>query len=199
MTILFELLTGNMLYAFIGPGLLAGCSLMVVGKLLPNSLVQFKIPSILLGLFLTVFFIFYAGKYTEESKWKLREAEQLAAIQLLKANTSEVTVQIVTKYVDRVKLIEKEKLIYANTQPWLNQTTVNSFPLPNGAIRLLDSAASGNVPDSPSSSDGTASEIKIDTAVTVITENYIDCRVTAERLTSLQEWVRTQHSLINGS
>jgi hypothetical protein len=76
--------------------------------------------------------------------------------------------------------------------------TIDSFPLPNGAIRLLDAAASGTVPEAPSASDGTASEIKIDQAVGVIAENYIDCRIYAERLSSLQEWVRTQDSLFNG-
>ena len=197
MNLLLELITGNIVYAFITPGLFLGAALVLFSKFIPASLIQFKIPALLSGVLLVLFFTFYSGKYSEESRQRLQQAEAQAEIQALKAQSAELSVQTVTKYIDRVKVIEKEKLIYADTTPWINQTTINSYPLPNGAIRLLDAAASGAVPEAPSSSDGTASTIKIDAAVGVIAGNYTDCRIYAERLTALQEWVRTQETLFS--
>ena len=197
MNLLVELITGNIIYAFITPGLFLGAALILFSRFIPNALIQFKIPALLIGILLVLFFTFYSGKYSEESKWKLQQAEQQAEIQALKAQSAEMSVQTVTKYIDRVKVIEKEKLIYANTTPWITQATIDTYPLPNGAVRLLDSAASGSVPEAPSASDGAPSEIKIDQAVSTIAENYTDCRIYSERLSSLQEWVRTQETLFN--
>ncbi|CAB4130039.1 hypothetical protein UFOVP116_239 [uncultured Caudovirales phage] len=197
MNLLFDLLTGNIVYAFITPGLFLGAIMILFSRFAPAALVQYKIPALFGGIFLVLFFTFYAGKYSEESKWKLQLAEQQAQIQALKAHSAEMSIQTVTKYIDRVKVIEKEKLVYVNSTPWITQSTINAFPLPNGAIRVLDAAASGSIPETPSASDGAASEIKIDQAVSVIAENYTDCRIYAERLSSLQEWVRTQETLFS--
>jgi len=67
-------------------------------------------------------------------------------------------------------------------------------PIPVGFVRLHDAAAAGAWPAVPIASgppNDAPSGIALSGVAATVAENYGSCRETAERLTSLQEWIRS--------
>lgn len=121
-----------------------------------------------------------------------KEADRLSAI--LAQKRIVVTEKIVTKYVDRVKVIEREG---AEVIRYVDRLIPATTPdLPGGFRVLHDSSASGRFPDSPDSVDvARAAAVPVTQAAETIAGNYLACRLNAEQLTALQEWVHSQHIL----
>lgn len=121
-----------------------------------------------------------------------KEADRLSAI--LAQKRIVVTEKIVTKYVDRVKVIEREG---AEVIRYVDRLIPATTPdLPGGFRVLHDSAASGRFPDSPDGVDvARAAPVPVTIAAETIAGNYLACRLNAEQLTALQEWVHAQHIL----
>lgn len=100
----------------------------------------------------------------------------------LKAAQAEVTVKVVTKYVDRVRIVkEKSDAIVEQAK----SNVAGSCP---GSVRVYHDAAALQVPPAPRGADEGTTDAK-DLAVT-ITENYGSCHQVRAQLLSLQEWVR---------
>jgi hypothetical protein len=122
-------------------------------------------------------------KRDEMAKAEQQEADKQSA--LLAGRRDKVTVQVVTKYVDRVKVIQGET-VYV-------ETLRNAPDLPSD-FRLLHDRAAGQVPPTTSRVDA-AAEVPLAVAAQTIADNYKTCRLNAEQLNSLQEWVTTQRNL----
>jgi len=120
----------------------------------------------------------------EAEELKRKQAELQSALTAEIANVKEV---IVTKYVDRVKIVKEKEYVYRD------QATHNvpaQYELSNGWVSLHDNAARGTDADATGSSDATSSGVKDNQALAVVVENYAACNANAEQLTSLQEFVR---------
>ena len=105
------------------------------------------------------------------------------------------TARIITKYIKvagatRVvtNTIEKEVIRY-------EAANLDACPLSAGARSLHDGAANNTVPDSSSTADGTPTGLKTAALVKTCPENYATYHQSADRLRSLQEWVRAQATL----
>jgi hypothetical protein len=124
---------------------------------------------------------------TMEADAATLRAEQAELQAKLTAEIANVKERIVTKYVDRVKVITKKEYIY-------REQATNNVPdrteLSNGWVSLHDDAATGRDADSTRSSDATGSGVASNQALAVVTDNYAACHANAEQLTALQEYVR---------
>ena len=105
----------------------------------------------------------------------------------LTAEIANVKERIVTKYVDRVKVITKKEYVYREQA---THNVPDRSELSNGWVALHDDAVAGRDADSARSSDATGSGVAANQALAVVTENYAICHANAEQLTSLQEYVR---------
>jgi hypothetical protein len=178
--------------------LIAGTILIALFFLIPTSLLKIKIPTIIIGLALLIVGLFYSGRDTEIQKNELIQAKLESEIAELKLKSSEKTNEVVTKYIDRIKVIEKEKLVYVSkTNEILNDQIINAYPVPNGVIRLLDDTVQGRIPEPPRSSDEEPSAIKINTVTESVIDNYLTCKANAEQLIALQNWIKEQQKLFN--
>jgi len=98
-----------------------------------------------------------------------------------------VSDQTVTKYVDRVQIVQGKSRTIIKEIPIYVQDTVNL----SGGFRMLhDSAIYNELPDSTRDSDE-ATVTATDALETVI-RNYGICHENSTTLTSLQEWVKEQ-------
>jgi hypothetical protein len=120
-----------------------------------------------------------------------RQAKAAAEVKVVQA---EKTVEVVTKYVDRVRevkvqgeTITKEVPVYVPVQADA-QCIIN-----HGFVRLHDSAASGVNPGAPGNADAAPSGIALSTVAETVTINYNIARQNAEQLKALQEWVKAIH------
>ena len=117
-----------------------------------------------------------------------KEADRLSAI--LAQKRIVVTERIVTKYVDRVKVIQGERVV-----EYVDRLIPASTPdLPAGFRWLHDTAASGSISGPPERID-VSGQVPVAVAIETIIANYQTCRLNAEQLNGLQEWVAAQHSL----
>jgi hypothetical protein len=98
-----------------------------------------------------------------------------------------VSDQTVTKYVDRVQIVQGKSRTIIKEIPIYVQDTVN---LSGGWRMLHDSAANNELPDTTRDSDE-ATVTATDALETVI-RNYGICHENSTTLFSLQEWVREQ-------
>jgi hypothetical protein len=193
------------IYALIVPGLLIGIGAIILSLFLPDF--AYKKPVFIVGVIAIVFFTFFSGKYTSETKWKakweLHETEQELEIAKLEAAAAYITTEATIVYVDKVKVVEKLKTEYRTVyvDKYITTEIDNQFgDLPSAFILLHDSAAKGIIPDStrsPYEITTEASGIKLSTATKVIVDNYLTCNATESQLLLLQKWIRDQESLYN--
>jgi len=114
--------------------------------------------------------------------------QQKAELQTkLTAEIANVKERIVTKYVDRVKVITKKEYIYREQA---NTNVPDRTELSNGWVSLHNDAVAARDADSARSSDATGSGVAANQALAVVTDNYSACHANAEQLTALQEYVR---------
>ncbi|RKQ61245.1 hypothetical protein C8E02_1012 [Vogesella indigofera] len=136
------------------------------------------------------------GASHEQAKVDAANLSATARAAIVRQRRAETTVQVLTKYVDRVRTVHvagetiiKEVPVYVPS---------DSPALPGGFRVHHDAAALGELPDpalgelpDPARVADAAAVPAQDVAATVAA-NYLTCHENAEQLTALQEWVREQ-------
>lgn len=129
------------------------------------------------------------GQANVQGKWDaaVRRGEQELA--RLRAEAGKVTIKTETVYVDRIKTIREKGDAIVREVPVF--VPADSCDLPGGFRLLHDAAASGGpVPAAAGIAD--AAPVPAQAATRSVAENYGTCHETAQRLTSLQDWVLEQ-------
>jgi hypothetical protein len=142
----------------------------------------------------------YYGYHKAELKYIAKIAKMEADSDVLQAkldaSLSEVKVEVLTKYFDRVKVVKEKEYVYIEQAA---SVVPNQFQLSSGWVYLHDTVATGSDADPTRSADGTPSGIEDNQALGIITENYGICKQNAEQLESLQEWVREAQATVEKS
>lgn len=134
-------------------------------------------------------------KYEAEKAKFLADSERKYSELLLKKN--KVDIQIVTEYV--------EKKVYITKWRERNVGAIDEIPtsticeLPNGWVHIHNSSVAGLHADTSSAADGTPSGINTSEALGGVVENYSTCHENAEKLKSLQKWIREQSALVESA
>lgn len=171
---------------------------------------QYKILAYVIILVLVVGLLFGGGYKTGHTFAKnhyvaiISEMEKNAAqleaekakLQLdLAAEIANVKERIVTKYVDRVRVIKEKEYVYRDKA---TNVVPDRVELSNGWVSVHDAAAIGSEDaDDARAADATPSGVKANQALAVITDNYSACRANAEQLTALQEYVREVQKVVD--
>lgn len=131
-----------------------------------------------------LFAVWTDGKMREREKWEAKEAKAEKAISEKKVEQAEKTVEIVTKYVDRVQVVKEKGQTIIKEVPVYVQ---NDADLSGGFRVFHDAAASNELPDATRITN--APTVPIEDAATTVAENYQRCHENAEQLVTLQNWV----------
>lgn len=125
-------------------------------------------------------------------------AQAVASIKVI-ARQTKATERVLTKYLERVKLvegatttIEKEVTKYVDSKP-----LALACMLDNRWVRLHDAAA-GALPPAPGQPDDATGALPAPEALQTITKNYAAGNRNADKLDALQEWIREQIKATNG-
>lgn len=118
------------------------------------------------------------------AQWDAERSQAVTQAAGVKAEQAEVTARVVTRYVDRVRLVRApaERII----QEIPTHVPTTACPLPGGFRLLHDAAARGDDPG-PAGGLDAAPVAAQDLARTVV-DNYTDCRQNSEQLIALQAW-----------
>ena len=175
------------------------CILLIfsIGALIP---IQYKMPIVYLSICSMCFGMFMAGASSNESHWveKVNQMEVKVAKQEVAA--AELTTEVITKYVDRVKIVEgKTREIIKKVPVYITKESDDKCVINNGFVSLHNSSASNNeISNTTGSSNEESTDVKLSTIATTVSENYGTYYQVVEQLKSLQEWIRQQKDLVDG-
>lgn len=170
---------------------------------MPVSLLT-QLVKLLGGVRATAFFLLFLstalgmGFYKLETNRLIHEKEvavqqqALATAKTQKAQ-AEVTVKVVTKYIDKIKVVHERGETITKEIPVF--VPIDSPPISGGFRLWHDALVQGTVPDSTRIPD--AAPVPTQDLAYTIKENYIGCQANAEQLISLQEWIREQQKVTN--
>ena len=134
------------------------------------------------------------GAASVQAEWNAERAAQTITVLRVKVAQAEVTERVVTRYVDRVRIVrETADAIIREVPVYVPAQCDPDGRLPAGWRVLHDAAASGGAADPATVAH--AQPVAPDAAAETVTRNYGTCRETAEQLTALQQWVREQAAL----
>lgn len=162
------------------------------------NLSVYDVPLKGISIISLMFGIYAQGAISEHDAYKVEIEQAKAKIAQIEAKGAEKTVEIVTKYVDRVQVIkEKGSTIYEKIPTYITQKSDDRCIVPNGFVVLHDSAAKNEIPGTTGAPNEGASEVKISRVAEVVVDNYTTYHEIAEQLKALQGWVRAQQQIYN--
>lgn len=148
----------------------------------------YRVLALILLAVALVGFGWVKGATHVQSEWDLANSRQAAKVAVVRQKQAEAAVQVVTKYVDRVKVLNETGDAIIKEVP--NYVPFDTCVLPGGFRVLHDAAARGELSAAPGAAD--APPVAAQTVAATVAGNYESCRANAEQLTALQEWVRAQ-------
>ena len=152
----------------------------------------------IISIAILTFAIYMEGAISNQAKWQAKVAALQVEIAKKETISANITTEVITKYVDRVKIVkEKGNVIIKEIPTYITKTDDSKCVVPNGFVVLHDSASRNEVPDTARIVDERASKIKISGVAETVGENYNTYHEVAEQLKSLQKWVRDQQELFN--
>jgi hypothetical protein len=167
------------------------------GGLIP---IQYKLGIQIISVFLLAIGLFFIGAISNEEQWKLKVNEMEVKVAKQEVAAAEITTEIITKYVDRVKIVEgKTHEIIKKVPVYITKESDNKCTINNGFVSVFNSSASQTeVPNTARDVNEEASNVKLSTVATTITENHGTYYQVAEQLKSLQDWITQQKDLDDG-
>ncbi len=169
-----------------------------VGVMICLFPIPYKIIVQVLSISILSFSLYMQGGISNQAEWKLKVKIAEAKVLEKQVQAEKVTTEVITKYVDRIKIVkEKGNVIIKEIPTYITKTDDAKCIVPNGFVVLHDSASRNEVPDTARIVDERASKIKISGVAETVGENYNTYHEVAEQLKSLQKWVRDQQELFN--
>ena len=195
--IILSLLPDWIFYASAFAGVIGTVLVISFGGLIP---IQYKLGLQIISVFLLAIGLFFIGAISNEEQWKLKVNEMEVKVAKQEVAASELTTEVITKYVDRVKIVEgKTREINKKVPVYITKESDDKCTINNGFVSLHNSSASNNeVPNSTGNFNEESTDVKLSTVATTITENYGTYYQVAEQLKSLQDWIKQQKDLDDG-
>ena len=166
----------------------------IISNIIRSPLFKYVVAILIVAAIL--FAAYKKGANDVQVKWDLEKAQVEKEIVELKTKQGEKTIEVVTQYVDRIKIVkEKGDVITEYVDKWITKQDDFTYRLP-GKFRVLhDAGVQNRVPDTSDFTNAAATEVELSTATKTITGNYSICHQNAEQLESLQKWVREMEAL----
>lgn len=145
---------------------------------------------------LLAFGLYTEGGLAERKKWEEKIEAQKLQIEQLKTESSKITTEVVTKYVDRYTVVtEKADEIIRQVPIYITEKADASCTVTNGFVVLHDAAARNTVPEAAGKANDEAAGVKISEVSATLAENYKRYHQLKTQLESLQEWIREQEKV----
>lgn len=164
-----------------------------------NPLALVPLPYRLLALALLAVallgFGWVKGASHVQGEWDAAIVKQGLQVATVKVKQAEATVQVVTKYVDRVKVVRVTgDTIIKEVPVYVTAEADAACVLSRGFVRLHDAAAAGRIPEPAGGADASPAGIALSSVAGTVADNYERCHENAEQLTALQDWVKAQEA-----
>jgi hypothetical protein len=156
----------------------------------------YAFPIRIVSIILFLVGIFFLGGYGVEMSWRAKVEAMKQEIAKKEEESKEATTKVVTKYVDRVKIVKETSDVQIKSIPQLiSKSSDDRCVVPTGFGVLHDAAAKNEVPDTTRTTNEAPSGVKLSEVAETVVGNYGICTENAEQLKSLQEWIRAQQKI----
>lgn len=135
------------------------------------------------------------GSASVHTEWDTAISKQTVQVAQMKQHQAEITAEVVTKYVDKIRFVHDQGETIIKEVP--HYVPSDTCILPAGFRLLHDAAASGELPDAARSAD--AQPVDAQTVAGTVAINYQQYHEIAAQLETLQEWVKRQSSAATSS
>lgn len=126
-----------------------------------------------------------------QAQWDAAIQQQTLQAAAVRERQAQATVEVVTRYVDRVRVVrEKGDTIIKEVPIYVPIQADAACTINRGFVRLHDAAAAGELPEPARDADAVAAGIALSAVAGTVVANYQTCHETAEQLRALQAWVR---------
>lgn len=157
-----------------------------------NRLYLFLI--LLLAVIISFYVSFSLGKTEERKEWEHKFALAEIEIKNLEAKAPVINEVIITKYVDKIRYVDKVKV--QTVKEFITVENDKACVVNKGFVKIHDGAAAA-IPVSPAASDAEPSAAHLSNIAEVVKENYAIHQKTRIQLEALQQWIREQQALWN--
>lgn len=161
-------------------------SLFAIVKKIPSQVYAWL--GILIILTGSHWYVYHRGQDNIQTKWEASIERGKTLVDKLKQEQGHIEVQVVTKYVDRVKVIHEKGETIEKLIPQYIPISTPDLP---GGFRVLHDAAATNTVPSPSAGVG-AQPVPVADVAKVLNFNYELCHAERAKLDSLWEWATRQ-------
>lgn len=125
-----------------------------------------------------------------QAQWDAAVQQQTLQVAASRERQAQATVKVVTKYVDRVRVVrEKGDSIIKEVPVYVPVQADAACTIDRGFVRLHDAAAAGELPEPARDADAAAKGLALSAVVGTVATNYQTCHENAEQLRALQKWV----------
>jgi len=136
-------------------------------------------------------FGWFRGASHLQSQWDAATAAQQHTQAQVQIQQAEATVQVVTKYVDRIQVVrEKGETLIQEVPVYVPVQADAACTVHRGFVSLHDAAAAGELPTAPRDADAPAEGLALSAVAATVVTNYQTCHENAEQLKALQDWIR---------
>ena len=130
-----------------------------------------------------------------QAQWDAAVQEQALQATAVREEQAQATVEVITEYVDRVRVVrEKGDTIIKEVPVYVPVQADAACTINRGFVRLHDAAAVGALPEPARDTDAAAASIALSAVAGTVATNYQTCHENAEQLRALQSWVREMAS-----
>jgi hypothetical protein len=159
----------------------------------------YRLPILLVGIIVACAGSFVEGVYYSNNWWLTKVREMELKVAEAEAKAAQVNVQIVTKYVEKIKVVKEktnENIKYIETYITKHD---NSIVFPKSFIMLHDSASQNEVSGSTGSPDESPSDVKASELLSTVVENYGTCYELRETVVAWQDWYKAQKEVFENT
>jgi len=149
---MFDWINGSIdhiIFALITPGIVIGALMMFLQTLLPTPLIQWKMPLLIGGLCLVLFFTYEAGRSEEVEDVEQKNNAVLIEYYRNQEKKYVLVDKVITKYVDKVKVVERIKEVPVNVyvDKIADERCVIDSKTSDNIRTLWNNAADGQLPN----------------------------------------------------
>ena len=125
-----------------------------------------------------------------QDKWDAADVRNSQTTARISVKQAAATVQLVTRYVDRIQKIRVAGATIKKKVPiYVPVETDAACILTRGFVRLHDAAAAGQLPGPAGDPDAAPAGIALSAVADTVADNYERCHENSAQLIALQEWV----------
>lgn len=140
--------------------------------------------------------VYYAGGVRVQKKWDLDKIQTQLKIAELKTKTAEKTVEVVTRYVDRVKtVVERGDVTIKYVDKYITAEDNKKCVIPESFVQLHNASSQNIVLDPTTIITGVSSDVTLSDVSKTVFNNYTTHYKCVEQVLGLQDWIKTQQKL----